>query len=121
MRELVVEQVATGQGCDPFHVRPVGRDDPERCLEILVGQDEPASAILVGDSQDDERVGVRALGKFAVGPGIDGPSAMEVDMRTQDTTKSRRFGLARDRGRAGSMGAFEELVELARRALSVAA
>src|SRR6185437_11743132 len=108
----VVEQVTARQRGEAVDVRPIAGDDAERGLEILIGQRETTTAILVRDAQDDERVGTGPLHQLAVRPGVDRAAALEVDVRTQDAAEPRGGRYAVNRRGTRSVVADEELLEL---------
>src|ERR1700733_10750701 len=66
MSQFVLEQRranALGQEVDKILIRP---DQAQRSLEVLASERKPLSARGMGDAEDDEDVGVRALDQLLV-------------------------------------------------------
>ena len=82
--ERVVEQAVAVMGDEPVDVSLIGRDDPQRRLEILAGEREPGRRV-VGRADDDEHAGATPLGQFLVAPGVGDAAAGVVDVRGQQS------------------------------------
>ena len=81
MRGLVLKQMGARPRRETIDIIAIGGHHAERGVEIVACKDEPLSAKLVGDADHDEDLGVGGLQQFAIGPGINGSPAIEVDVR----------------------------------------
>jgi hypothetical protein len=117
MRDLGREEVEAArparQGVDEVAVDGGG---PERGVVRFAGEGERLPHPGMAGAEDDEQVGVPALGEVAIGPRVGGAAAMEVDVRGDHGAHAagRRGGApAVPRDGAGPAGAGEEPVHRA--------
>ena len=108
VRQLGAEAVlrsARGQGLDEIAISAGG---PERRVVVLAGERERMAHADVAGPHDDEEVGRAPLGEVAIGPGVCGPTAMEVDVGRDDRLDRRGAGLRRPRDDSGAFLVSEE-------------
>ena len=84
MRQFILEKVRPRRFRQAIDEGPIRPRRAERGLEIFPSQRKPVLAILVGNTQDHEDIGVGSLDQLSISPGIDRPSATEVDMWAED-------------------------------------
>ncbi len=66
----------------------------------------------MGDAEHDEDVGVGGLQQFAIGPGVNGAAAVEIDVRADDAAQPVPRALDARSRFAGTVGMKEKAIEL---------
>ena len=66
----------------------------------------------MGDAQNHERVGLRLFDELTIGPGVDRPAALKVDVRREHAAQLRRGPIATGDRNSRTRGIDKELLEL---------